>query len=328
MRPVSGKIDGEPRRLTNWREKHVVRITCSASGAFVGILIHTSQSDIYISDIASGSLHAVRRMTFEDRSEYPHSWTADSSALVFEMPGKSGWDLFIQKTDHRIAIPLSTAEDTEITPQLSPDGKWILFCAYSERKGRATQKLMRIPVGGGQPQAVAVGEFDEFRCALNPGKRCVVRTLENRQYIYSELDPLKGRGRELARTGWVPGVLGDWALSADGMEVAVPNHDPREARITLVPLDGSSANSFKPRELQVPGLGGLRGLIGAADNRGWFASLTFGRGVKLVYIRRNGRFNVLRESPVITWGLPSPDGKRLAFVDQTLSSNLWSIDRY
>ena len=36
------------------------------------------------------------------------------------------------------------------------------------------------------------------------------------------------KGRELARTGWSPAIVGDWDISPDGSQVAIPNHDPRD----------------------------------------------------------------------------------------------------
>ena len=46
------------------------------------------------------------------------------------------------------------------------------------------------------------------------------------------------------------------------------------------------------------------------------------------YIDRSGQFEVLREGAMMTWGIPSPDGHHLAFVDQTLMSNYLLLDRH
>src|SRR5262249_52806908 len=143
---------------------------------------------------------------------------------------------------------------SKIMPQLSPDGDWVLFTSFwdGSAAARAAQKLMRVRVGGGPTQVVPSGPFDEFRCALRFGQRCVLRTIENRQFVYSELDPVRGRGKELARTAWTPSILGDWSLSAAGDEVAMPNHDPGQTKILLIPLDGSAGHAPETRELQVP----------------------------------------------------------------------------
>jgi Tol biopolymer transport system component len=323
----TGQFRGTPRRLTQWPERSLAGISCSADGNFVGFLIQGSQSDIYVAELTSGSLQAVRRLTQEDMVEYPHAWTPDNRAVIFEKPGKTGWDLYIQGIDERLAYPLATENGSKIMPQLSPDGGWVLYSSFRDGSAaaRADQKLMRVPIGGGPQQLVPTGPFDEFRCALTPGKRCILRTIQNRQYVYWDLDPVRGRGKELARTAWTPSILGDWALSADGAEAAMPNHDPRQARVLLIDLDAPPGHAQATSELQVPGLGGLLGLVADAKGDGWFASATSSRGVKLLHIDRNGRFQLLRECPSSTWGVPSPNGQRLAFVDQTAFSNFWSI---
>jgi hypothetical protein len=50
--------------------------------------------------------------------------------------------------------------------------------------------------------------------------------------------------------------------------------------------------------------------------------------VKLVYIDLQGNFRVLRESPYVTWGIPSPDGRHIAFVDQEVLSNVWRLEGF
>ena len=107
--------------------------------------------------------------------------------------------------------------------------------------------------------------------------------------------------------------------------MAVPNHDPREARIRVIALDPPSAGPVE-WDVEIPRLARLRGLKWAGDDQGWFASATTSSGVQLVYITVHGAFHVLRESPIVTWGVPSPDGRHLAFIDQTLFSNVWLID--
>jgi hypothetical protein len=277
--PNTGKLTRTPRRRTHWPEKSLAGISCSAGGNFVGALIQGSQSDIYVAKPASGSLEAVRRLTQEDMVEYPHAWTHDNRAVIFEKPGKTGWDLYVQGIDERLAYPLATEDGSKIMPQLSPDGAWVLYSSFRDGSAaaRADQKLMRVPIGGGPQQLVPTGQFDEFRCALTPGKRCILRTIQNRQYVYWDLDPVTGRGKELARTAWTPSILGDWALSADGAEAAMPNHDSSHAQVLLIGLDAPPGNAHATSELQVPGLGNLLGLVADAKGDGWFASATSSR---------------------------------------------------
>ncbi|MGH9630266.1 MAG: TolB family protein [Bryobacteraceae bacterium] len=153
-----------PRRLTQWQKKYLAVISCSAAGHFVGVLVQSSQSDIYVAELANGSLQAVRRLIQEDMPEYPHAWTPDSRAVIFERPGKTGWDLYVQGIDARLAYPLATENGSKIIPQLSPDREWVLFSSFRDGSAaaRADQKLMRVPIGGGPQHLVPTGQFDEY----------------------------------------------------------------------------------------------------------------------------------------------------------------------
>jgi hypothetical protein len=154
---------------------------------------------------------------------------------------------FKQDVNRRTPEPLVATPLTEILPQLTPDGRFVLYAARPFESERPfyykphTYKLMRVPVSGGTPAEVSIGGLlDEFRCALAPGKRCVLRTtLPGGYFAYYDLDPIKGKGRELARIKSSIEVLGDWDVSPDGTQVAIPNHDSREARIRVVALDAT-----------------------------------------------------------------------------------------
>jgi hypothetical protein len=61
----------------------------------------------------------------------------------------------------------------------------------------------------------------------------------------------------------------------------------------------------------------------AANDAGFFAQVQTSTGYELVFTDRGGNGIVLRKTYVPAWGLPSPDGKRLAFVDQTSNTKVW-----
>jgi hypothetical protein len=178
---------------------------------------------------------------------------------------------------------------------------------------------MRVAIDGGVPESVPIGgPLDEFRCARASGKRCVIRTTAGRQYyMYYDLDPLRGKGWELARTRWLPGVFGDWDISPDGLQIAIPNHDSGSARIRVVNLAVDNNRSGE-REIVLPGLTDLSGLVCAADGRGWFVTNDGVTGKPLWYAYLDGR---LRELPSISGlPIPSPDGHHVAFRDRIITT--------
>jgi hypothetical protein len=70
----------------------------------------------------------------------------------------------------------------------------------------------------------------------------------------------------------------------------------------------------------------------AADGKGWFiSSVTPGNGEYLLHVNLRGASQVLFEQIQDgrdTWGIPSHDGKRLAFLEWTYVKNVWMIDGF
>jgi hypothetical protein len=105
--------------------------------------------------------------------------------------------------------------------------------------------------------------------------------------------------------------------------------DPKGAgnRIRRIPLNGGSVS-----EVEVPGRKGLEGLNWAADGKGWFVpSVTPSNGEYLLHVNSRGESQVLYEQPEDgrdTWGVPSHNGKKLAFLRWTAATNVWMIDDF
>lgn len=310
-------------------------LSVTADGKQAMVLKRSDQNTIFVGDFDQSSprITNIRRLTLDERTNYSHAWTADSRAVIFESDRSGNFDLFKQDIGRRTPETLVATPLTEILPQLTPDGRFVLYAARpleSERpwyyKPRA-YKLMRVPVNGGVPAEVPIGgPLDEFRCALGAGKRCVLRTSPAGGYrAYYDLNAIKGKGRELARTKWSMEVLGDWDISPDGTQVAIPNHDPREARIRVVALE-PGPNGSPEHEVVLAGLANLRGLAWAADGSGWFVSVDTTVGNRMLYVYPDGQYRSLGD--IQGWAVPSPDGKRVAFLDRTIATNAWLIEQH
>ncbi len=127
----------------------------------------------------------------------------------------------------------------------------------------------------------------------------------------------------LARSGF-PKFLGDWDISPDGRYVAIPNHDSQAARIRVVALE-PGPNEPREHEVVLPGLTDLHGLVWAADGDAWFVSVETTVGNRLLYVYLDGRFHSLGD--IQGWAVPSPDGRRVAFLDRIVATNAWIIKR-
>jgi hypothetical protein len=142
---------------------------------------------------------------------------------------------------------------------------------------------------------------------------------------FYDLDAVRGIGPELARTSWSVGVLGDWDISPDGLQVAIPQHSSHDARIRVLSLEPKQ-NEASEREIVLPGLTDLWGLVWAADGQGWFVSVKTTVGNQLLYVHSDGRFQSLGD--INGWAVPSPDGHRVAFLNSITATNAWLIERH
>ncbi|MBV9670696.1 MAG: protein kinase, partial [Acidobacteriales bacterium] len=328
--PKTGKVLGPPRQVTHGSDLMLSSISAASNGSQVAMVRRSEYSNTYIADLPPGKpvskLLNIRRLTFALADDYPHAWTPDNGAVIFESNRNGAFGLFRQKIDEREPEPLLLSDVDAVLPQASPDGKWILY--REDHKQRTKRILMRLPMDGGAPEPVPnTGNVEEFRCGWQPGSRCVVRSTENDQFVFYKLDPLRGKGRELARTAWSPSLTGDWELSPDGMFIAIPNHDPRNAQIRVISLDGTEPDKAE-KVITPDGMKNLIGVVWAASGQEWYVAEKTPLEMVLFDVDREGHSRELLRSPSLLWAVPSPDGRKIAFPQDTTSSNVWIMNGF
>jgi len=326
--PLTGAFIESPRKIGNPIDQnerlYIDGMSASADGRHILLLRHSYENAIFVGRFneSSPKIDDIHRLTFDDHTDFPHAWTPDSKDVIFQSNRDGSWDLFKQQVDKRTPESIVATPLTEVLPQLTPDGQWILYLARVAGANYSDAKLMRVPVDGGTPEEVAIGgPLDEFRCALNAGTRCVLRTTaQGDHYSYYDLNPIRGKGRELARTKWTPEVLGDWDVSPDGTQVAIPNHSAQFGRIRVVNLDGRGEH-----EVELKGMTDLKGLVWAPGGNGWFVSLNTPVGNRLLFVWPDGQRRPLGD--ISGWAVPSPNGHHVAFLNRIISNNAWILDR-
>jgi Tol biopolymer transport system component/DNA-binding winged helix-turn-helix (wHTH) protein len=322
---ATGAFLSAPRQLTALGDASY-GLTASGDGREIAAIWERGQPDVYLADLDRPGpvLANVRRMTSDSKNDFPHAWTQDSQSVIFESNREGDYHLFRQRLDQHTPEKLTEMQGQQVLAQLSPDGSWLMFIVLKGWLPSSVDMLYRAGLDGRKPVEIPLDRpLDEFRCPILDTGSCVLReTLEHKEYVYYALDPVKGRGRELARTAWMPKVYGDWAVSPDGTTAALPNHQPNAPGIRLVPLDAASSSRHET-EIRVKGIALLWGINWAADGAGWFAASKRGDISALIYIDSTGESRVLRETTYSTWGVPSPDGRKLAYVDYTADRNVW-----
>jgi Tol biopolymer transport system component len=330
--PKTGQVLGPPRRVSSEPQPlETSSISAAYDGSKIAVVGLSQQQtpNIYIADLPPGrevsKLLNVRRLTFTRANDYPHAWTPDNRAVIFES-NRNGpwWGLFRQKIEQQEPEPLVLSKTDNLLAQASPDRKWVLY--REDREQRAKRRLMRVPMNGGTPEPLPGTEnVEDFRCGQQAGSRCVLRFTENDQFVFYELDPLRGRGRELARTVWGPTAVEDWDVSPDSRFAAIPNHDPQTAIIRIVSLDRSRADAAE-RLVTLHGMKNLNGLFWAAYRQGWYVVEKTPLGLVMFFVDADGAHSwELLRSTTALWAVPSPDGRKIAFPQDTPWSNVYLL---
>jgi hypothetical protein len=92
----------------------------------------------------------------------------------------------------------------------------------------------------------------------------------------------------------------------------------------LVPLDARAGTAEKTVTIKT--LKNLSGVVWAADGRGWYVAVRGTHRGLLLYVDLEGRILTnLMESMEPNFAVPSPDGRHVAFMDWTVSANVWQV---
>ena len=84
-------------------------------------------------------------------------------------------------------------------------------------------------------------------------------------------------------------------------------------------------------DVLVPGFAELFTLNWAGDGKGWYVSNRTVRSTgAFLYIDLKGKATILNapESFMPSWGIPSPDGRRLAFSSAPGIANVWMVENF
>ncbi|MEK7409530.1 MAG: hypothetical protein AAB225_31070 [Acidobacteriota bacterium] len=343
--PRTAKPRNEARRLTNWGGFQFSYLGISDDGRRLAFLRWHWQSDVYLAELENGGtrLSKPRRLTLDERIDWPGGWTRDSKALLFYSDRNGELDIFKQDVTARAAAAVAPGPEEKREPRLSPDGAWILYLAWAKGGDRARQgRLMRVHASGGAPQTVfgvkgypgsarispetrivlSTGGHPRFRCPSVPGTACVLSEQDQRQLVFSAFDPAEGTKREFTRIEVDPSTVAFWDLSPDGRWIAFGATDEQSGSIRVLSLAGRTI-----QDMSVKGWTHLESVAWSADGKGLFLTSFDSRGRRLLRASLTGETRLLYAARShLTNPSPSPDGRHLAFGEVTPSSNAWVIE--
>ena len=334
--PSSGRPLGRPRRIGGpYSGEALSQFSSSRDGKRIAFLRSSSQKDVYLADlIGAGELANARRLTLDDSNDMVNNWTADSQAVLFSSSRNGSLDLFQQALNGRMAdVLLAGPDDEKGVIAVDREGGWLYYLlapSGSLALVRSTDALMRIPVSGGPPQKVADSTHQPFAaCARGRSKACVLIEQEGDQLIVYALDPKHGRGARITTSDVpYPGASYGTDLSPDGSRLAI--RMGTEGRIRILSLQGQPTRdvSVAARHLDpvTP--------YWAPDGTGFYVPSTSTThtppGTDLLYVDMNGVARVMWHQGFCDWapGIPSPDGRHLAFTQSGELSNVWMLEGF
>lgn len=340
----SGKPNGSPRRLTDWTGFTFINPVFTADGNRFSFLNTRGQSDVYIGELSNGgsSLKSPQRLTLNERVDWPGGWSADSKSLFFYSDRNGNLDIYKQGVTERNAEAVVSRPEEKWAPQLSPDGKWILYMQWAKTADGmppASGKLMRVPAAGGPAESLTdikghpgnvyggydptntANGFPSFRCTSHPSSTCVLAESGDNQLIFTAIDPAQGRKAELGKISIDPDVTG-WDLSPDGTRLALSQYDYKNAEVQIVPVTGGT-----PQKLSALPWTQLSNVAWAADGKSLFLCSYSSRGTSILHMDMAGSTKLLFKEP--SWDIfslvPSPDDHYLAFGPIITNANAWTI---
>jgi serine/threonine protein kinase len=334
---------GGPRQITEPHGYSYLRPTMSADGKRLVVL----QQDtgvasgfggvVFVADLEDDGrrINNARRLTLGG-SDYTHAWTPDSQAVVFESGRNGSFNIFEQRLDQRVAQPLVAGREYAAYGRFSPDGAWLLYFLGGSKE---LQRLMRMPAAGGPSEVVIQSPaLANYYCTPRAANLCVAGEREQNSLVLYAFDPTqkmppggipRSALRELARTDYNPS---DWGLSPDGASIAMVRPDNREGRVHIISLAGRGRAEAAPaHDVLVEGWTNLYNLNWAADGKGWYiCNAPVAGGSNFLHVDLQGHATVLQfpENLNKFWGVPSPDGRHLAYSRTTFTANAWLLENF
>lgn len=322
----TGKVIQKPTRLTNWTGFCASEANASADGKRLAFLRGTNRGTVYVADIEAGGmrLRNLRHFTLDESNNAAQDWTNDSKSVVFTSDRTGQFAIYKQSLDEDTPELISTGplgfRDTPVTP----DGKWILGIRWDSPGVITPNQLMRIPLHGGPPEPVSTIAGGAIQCARPPSSTCVLedKTEDGKHVIFTAIDPLLGRGRELARFDR-QGRSSFFDVSPDGTRLAVSSNP--QGPIHILSLRGQAEQVIPAKFNSLQG-----DIFWAADGKGLYVTDEAKRNTVLSYLELNGRRHVLWENRGGggMMAKPSPDGRHLAIVTWSTNNNFVMMENF
>jgi Tol biopolymer transport system component len=326
---VTGRPTAQQKKITNWAGFCLDWPTKTADGKKLVFLEKANRGAIHVSKTKNNSseITAPKLLSLTDASNQLEGWTVDSHSIIFASDRDRVSAIYRQAIDSDNSERIATGvHDLRSSDAISPDGKWILFTTPSETNDpKLPTQLARVPVDGGQVQFVVSGALSGISCARAPSDLCVLKewSSDRNHLVFSSLDPVKGRIRELFRTPADDDT--NWQLSPDGAKIILFGVQFLGVQH---PMRIRSLRDQSLHELTGRPWAGINYVTWTSDSKGIYGSTPTQQGDVLLRLDLNGHVQKVWENrgSFQTSALPSPDTEFLAIQSWSLRSNVWMLE--
>jgi serine/threonine protein kinase len=326
--PGTGTPSGYTTRVAGWKHFRAEVLQASADGKRLVTAMAHLESGVYVGDLAFGNrVFTPHRVTLDDWYNVVTDWTKDSKAILFHSRRNGRWGIFKQNIDAKTSETLIGGSENYFLPRLSAQGALLYTATASQDRwepGDSTIRLMSTPEQGGARSTLMAGRYD-YACGNLPSAPCVLSDLKEGRLTFFRLDPVKGRGEEIAHIDGYHEASARWGLSPDGSRLAIVDPGGPKGEIQILNMADRKITILPVRDWK---RGSLALISWAADGRGWFATET----ENLFSVDANGNSKVLYEMPAgagwVSSIVPSPDGRSLAFTKRHTTSDLMLLENF
>jgi Tol biopolymer transport system component len=322
--PGTGKQSGDPIRLAVWKNFQAWNPGASADGKRLIAARYHTESRIYLGDLGNKDF-TPRRFSPDSWYDFASDWTRDSKAILFTSRRNGKWAIFEQQLDAHTPETLIAGPENYLRPKLSAQGTILYTARQSSNDDR---RLMSTPEHGGARLALMTGGYT-YACGSAPSSSCVVVELKDNQLLFSYLDPLKGKGKEIASIAGYKSPEPRWGLSPDGARIAIADPAGEKGEIQILDLADGKTTALPIQHWK---WNAVDQISWAADGKNLFALAQSPSSIALLSIDANGNPRVLQEMPSgagwVSGIVPSPDGRSLAFTRRIYVDDIMLLENF
>jgi Tol biopolymer transport system component len=324
-RTDAGRMVGKGERVAKWTGSGIWDIRATSGGKRVVIMKGPYQRDVYIGDLeADGTRMKAppRRLTLDERDDYPMAWTRDSKAVFFSSNRNGNDDIFRQDIDKDSAEALVTSTDSKTPLGVSPDGRDLFYQMQPTGPSNSPLRVMRVPVYGGPSQLVLgpTPGLHGFWCAKAPFDFCLYARDEGRKSTFFRYEIATRQSQEITR---VEGAA-DYDVFPDGRIALRMN--TQQTTIRILRPSGQQESEFT-----VNGWIGINHIwCSPSGKRLYLTSHSRPGGATLLSVDLQGNARVIwqQKGAPDTFGIESPDGKHLAILGGTMNMDAWLLENF